>query len=49
MPTSIHLHVIPFGSYNMLLGMDRLFIHRTKLEYYHKAIEFPDDDGEGEP
>jgi len=30
----------------MLLGMDWLFTHRTKVDCYEKAIEFLDDDRE---
>lgn len=33
-------------SYSMLLGMDWMFIHMTKVDYYDKAIECLDDDGE---
>lgn len=46
MPRSTHLNVLPLGSYSMLLGMDWLFIHKTKVDYYDKVIEFLDDDGE---
>lgn len=46
MPMSAHLNVIPFHSYDMLLGMDWLFIHKTKVDLYEKAIECLDDDGE---
>jgi len=30
----------------MLFGMYSFFVHRTKLDFYDKAIEFMDDDGE---
>ena len=30
----------------MLLGMDWLYLHRTKVDYYEKAIAFLDDNGE---
>ena len=46
MSTSIHLNVLPLGSYNMPLGMEWLFIHRTKVDCYDKAIQGLDDDGE---
>ena len=46
MPTSTHLNVPPLGSYNVILGMDWLYIHKTKVDYYDKAIEFLDDNGE---
>lgn len=45
MPTSTHLNVLPLGSYNMLLGIDWLYLHRTKIDCYDKAIECLDDDG----
>ena len=46
MPTTTHLNVSPFGSYNMLLGMDWSYLHRTKVDCYDKAIECVDDNGE---
>jgi len=46
MPTSTHLIVLPLGSYSMLLGMDWLYVHRTKVDCYDKAIECLDDNGE---
>lgn len=46
MSTSSHLNVLSLGSSNMLLGMDYLYIHRTKVDYYDRATEFLDDDGE---
>jgi len=44
MPTLAHLNVLPLGSYSMLLGMDWLYLQRTKLDCYKKAINFLDDD-----
>ena len=32
MPSSTHLNVITLGSYNMLLGMDWLYLHREKVD-----------------
>ncbi len=43
---SMYVNVLPLGSYSMLLGMDWLSIHRTKVDCYDKAIECLDDDGE---
>ena len=43
MRTSTHLNVLPLGAYSMLLGMEWLYIHRTKVDCYDKAIEFLDD------
>ena len=34
------------GSYSMLLGMDWLYLHRTKADFYDKTIECLDDNGE---
>eukprot|EP00253_Pinus_taeda_P034511 PITA_34511 len=45
-PTLAHLNVLPLGSYIMLLGMHWLYIHRTKVDCYEKAIECVDDNGE---
>jgi len=46
MSTSTHLNVLPLGSYSMMLGMDWLYIHKTKMDFYDKDIECLDDDGE---
>ena len=46
MLTAAHLNVLPLGSYNMFLGMDWLYLHRTKEDRYDKSIECVDDNGE---
>lgn len=46
MPTSSHLNVLSLGSYNMLLGMDWLYLHRTKVDFHEKYIECLYDNGE---
>ena len=46
MSTSVHLNVFPLGSYNMLLDMDWLYLHRTKVNCYDKSIECLDENGE---
>lgn len=46
MPISVHLNVLLLGSYNMILGMDWLYLHRTKVDFYDKTIECLDDNGE---
>jgi len=38
MPTSSQLNVLPLGSYIMLLGMDWLFTHETKVDCYEKYM-----------
>ena len=44
--TSTHINMLLLGSYNMLLGMHWLYIHKTKVDCYDKAIECLDDDEE---
>ena len=39
MTTSTHLNVLLLGLYSMLLGIDWLYIHRTKGDCYDKDIE----------
>jgi len=46
MSAPTYLNVIPLGSYIMLLGMEWFYIHRTKVDFYDKVIEFLDDDGD---
>lgn len=46
MSASAHLNVFPLVSYSMLFGMDWLYIHRTKVDFYDKTIDFLDDDEE---
>ena len=46
MPTTTHLNVLPLGSYDIILGMDWLYLQKTRVDCYHKAIEFLDDNGE---
>ena len=46
MPITTNLNVMPPEYYSMVLGMDWLHLHRTKLDCYDKAIECRDDNGE---
>lgn len=46
MPTSAHLNVLSLASYSMIFGMDWIYLHRTKVKCYDKAIECLDDSGE---
>jgi len=46
MPTTTHLNGLSLGSYNVLLGMGWLYLHRTKVGCYDKAIECVDENGE---
>ena len=40
------MNVVPLGSYNILLGMDWLYLHRNMVDFYDQAIECVDEDGE---
>ena len=46
MSTLAHFNVPPLGSYSMLLGMERLYLHSTKVDSYDKAIEILDENEE---
>jgi len=46
MSTSTHLNAYFLGSYSILFGMDSLYLHRTKLDYYDKPIECLNENGE---
>ncbi len=46
MPTIAHLNVISLGLYIMLLGIDWIYLHITKVDCFDKAIESVDDCGE---
>ena len=46
MTTSMHLNLPPLGSYNILLGMDWLYLYRTKVDCYENNIECLDENGE---
>lgn len=37
MPIIAHLNVFPLGSYSMLLGMDCLYHHRSKVDFFDKT------------
>lgn len=46
MSTSTHLNVLLLGSYTMILGLDWLYFHKTKVDFYDKVFECLDDNGE---
>lgn len=46
MPTSTNLNILSLGSYSILLGMDWLYLQRTKFDCYDKAIECLDENEE---
>ena len=39
------LNVLPLGSYDVLIGMDWLEAHRTKIDCYNKTFECLDEEG----
>jgi hypothetical protein len=39
LPTQETLKILPLGSYDLLIGMDWLDSHKTKLDYYNKNFE----------
>jgi len=45
-PIAAHLNVIPLGSYSVLFNMDGLYLHKTKVYCYDKAIKRLDDNEE---
>ena len=45
LPTQETLNMLPLGSYDLLIDMDWLDTHKTKLDYYNKTLEC--EDGEG--
>ena len=46
MHTTTYLNLQPLESYNMILGMNWMYLHRTKVDFYERAIECMDDNGE---
>ena len=43
--TCVDLNVLPLGSYDFLIGTDWLEAHKVDLDYYHKAFECLDKEG----
>jgi hypothetical protein len=44
-PNQANLNVLPLGSYDLLIGMDWLAAHKTRLECYHKTLECVSKEG----
>ena len=38
----MHLNVLPLGSYDVLIGMDWLEQHKSKVDCFNKVIECVD-------
>ena len=43
--TYADLNFLPLGSYDILIGMDRLEVHSVKLDCYNKTFECMDEEG----
>jgi hypothetical protein len=44
-PTQAVLNILPLGSYDLLIGMDWLDAHKSKLDCYNKNLECEDEEG----
>jgi hypothetical protein len=44
-PTQVNLNILPIGSYDLLISMDWLAAHKTKLDCYSKTLEFENEEG----
>jgi hypothetical protein len=44
-PTQENLNILPLGSYDLLIGMDWLASHKTKLDCYSKTLECENEEG----
>jgi hypothetical protein len=44
-PTRATLNLLPLGSYDLLIGMDWLAAHKTKMDCYHKTLECVNEEG----
>jgi hypothetical protein len=44
-PTQATLNILPLGSHDMLIGMDWLVSHKSKMDYYNKTLECEDGKG----
>ena len=45
MTTTTHFNLFPLGVHNMLLGMDWMYAHKTKVYFFEKEIECMDKHG----
>ena len=44
LPTQATLNMLPLGSYDLLIDMDWLAPHKTKLDCYNKTLECEDEE-----
>jgi hypothetical protein len=45
LPTQKTLYMLPIGSYDLMIGMEWLDTHKTKLDCYNKNLECEDEEG----
>jgi hypothetical protein len=45
LPTQETLNMLPLESYDLLVSMDWLVSHKTKLDCYNKTLECEDEEG----
>jgi hypothetical protein len=45
LPTQVNLNILPLGSYDLLIGIDWLASHKTKLYCYNKKLECENEEG----
>jgi hypothetical protein len=43
--TQATLNILPLGSYDVLIGMDWLVVHKEKLDFHDKTLECEDSEG----
>ena len=43
--TTIDLHILPLGSYDIVLGMDWLVTHQVNIDCQRKLVQCVDDIG----
>jgi len=46
MPMNMNLNLLPLGSYDVMVGMDKLAGHRSKVDLFNKLVECFCDTGE---
>jgi hypothetical protein len=41
--TKLNMNILPFGSYNIIIGMDLLEKHKVILDFYEKSLIYRDE------
>lgn len=45
LPTRVTLNILPLGYYDLLIGMYWLAAYKTKVDCYHKNLEYVNEEG----